>query len=268
VFFNAPFSFKLFLNMPGRARRPVPYVAPRSGSNSRSSPLTNPPEISPVIKANHTFAYYAVVPAGSTVKVSRQPLLSLAVGASTQASTTTASLVPLFESVKLNKVSVWIQPVPTATQPLSVNLNWLSTIGRTVTQSRTILSANTSLLVGIPPRDSRSRMESSAQGAALDLSEELFNISTDSYGAADNVSVSMVIHVHVTGIVANRMRAVVAATQPASTVNAGIYYLPLDAFATTASAATLLANPINYPDLFNGGTGGSPTAYVYSSIPK
>jgi len=229
--------------VPRRARA-GPSQGPRDG---------NPPsiDVSPSIRRRLRFA--GTISTTTSINVTRASLLSMLVSTPGYAAGSTSMLVtPLFESVRLRAVHVYL-PSSAAAGYSDVTFEWLSYLGRNVRFTKTIMGSVGTTFVTHPPKDSRAAMWCSSNtsgSAATSIDEQLFTISRSSEHKTLAQNIPLLIDIEFDAVVSNDTVSSVTLTVTASTnlTNPGVFCLPLDFISSTGALANALTSPVGFPD--------------------
>jgi len=241
------------------ARQQRRRASNRQGGARRGAPVDeNPPSIDVSPASRRTLRYQCVLTNNAKIVVTRACLMSSLVATpAITASTMSGTLVPLFEAVRLRRVTIRLPGIAgTGTTDgsglFSVNLEWLSYLGRNSNITKTVTSSRGAVLSSVPPAGSRAAMWGSASINATGLSsieEQLFTI-THVLDALDlSTSVNAVVDIEFDAVVSDDLQASLAWTSaagPTNNTNSGIFAMPLDHLSSSNTLGSQLLQPVGY----------------------
>jgi len=235
---------------------PVPRRVPRRSRGQSATDSGNNQallDVAPVSRRSLRFTGTVTSTAGANV--TRASLLSMLVASPGYAPATTSFvLVPLFEAVRLRRLTVTIPNfvASTAEPTISLTLEWFSFLGRNIRLTKTVTSSMGATFVSTPPRGSRAAMWSSAStqaNALTSIEELLFTISHTPDVTTLATTVPFLLTVEFDAVVSDDTQSLVTLTgNNVAATNAGIFALPIDLFNVSNALGSSRMSPVGYPD--------------------
>jgi len=234
-------------------RRPRGQGRPRGPGATDSSGNQGLVDVAPSIRRSLRFTGTVTSTASSIV--TRAGLLSMLVASPGYgAGVTTLVLVPVYEAIRVRRVTVTMpQTSISTTEPSqSLTFEWFSFLGRNLRLTKTVTSSQGGSFSTVPPRGSRAAMWSSANtapNALTSLEEVLFVISHTPDLGAPAVTVPVLLTIEFDAVMSDDTNSVVTLT--ATNTNgtaAGIFCLPIDLFNQSNAIGSARLSPVGYPD--------------------
>jgi len=244
--------------MPPASRRPAAR-RPRFGARSRGPGATDSSgnqgmlDVAPSIRRSLRFTGNVTSTTNSIV--TRAGLLSMLCACPGSApGATTIVFVPVFEDIRVRRVTVTMPQASIATTEPSQSLTfeWFSFLGRNLRLTKTVTSSQGGSFSTVPPRGSRAAMWSSANTAANALSsieEILFTISHTPDLNTLAATIPFILTLEFDAVMSDDTQSVVTVTATNTNgTNAGIFCFCLDLFNQSNALGTQRLNPVGYPD--------------------
>lgn len=240
-------------------RRRGPPQRRRDGGPSRRAQDAGSSRDVPALSCNptqrRTLRWVGAVAINSPVLVTRACLLSTIVAcAGVDIAATSATLVPIYESVRIRRVRLQFTPASVNSLPTQqLSMEWSSYLGKNTRITKTVMSSLGAVFSLVPPRGSRAAMWSSSNtsaNAADSINELLFSIEHDPTYATLTGTTPLLLDIELECVTANDTQASLALTinSGGHGQNAGIYQLPLDILGPSGAVGAMILNPVTDPD--------------------